>query len=181
MKTILCSNLVVLKACSVFLGLVFLAAGTGKLLGQGEFIHALEDTFLTPWTANLIASFLPWIEIGVGMLLVLGLVPYVTSTLSIGLACVFIISNSWTLGSNWQTLRCADCFGVWETHLGSLPPAAALSLDVVLLCLAVFILTQSPAYHIQVSGEKALTNRRWSENIKGKLVLIFSRQTGLTS
>ena len=145
LKTVRASKATIVKACAVLLGLVFLAAGTGKALGQSEFTHALEGLFFTPEMASIIAHSLPWLEISLGILLVIGIVPKITSALSIGLISGFIVSNSWVLMNGAQTaITCEYCFGIWEKLLGSLSPLQALFVDVALLGLALVILTQAP-------------------------------------
>ena len=145
LKTVRASKATIVKACAVLLGLVFLAAGTGKALGQSEFTHALEGSFFAPVMANIIARYLPWLEISLGVLLVMGIFPKITSALSIGLISGFIVSNSWLLMNGAQTaITCEYCFGIWEKFLGSLSPVQALFVDVALLGLALVVLTQAP-------------------------------------
>ncbi len=144
LKTIRISKTTIVKACAVCLGLVFLAAGTGKVLEPNEFTRALEGLFFTPEMASIIAHSLPWLEISLGILLVIGIVPKITSAVSIGLISGFIFSNLWLLMGSGAAITCGDCFGIWERFLGSLSPLQALFVDVALLGLALVVLTQAP-------------------------------------
>lgn len=144
MKAIGVSRSTAIRACSICLGLVFLTAGTGKALGQSEFTHALEGSFFAPAMASVVAHCLPWLEITVGMLLILGVLPRIVSALSVGMISGFVASNIWLLVSRpAAAIACGDCFGVWERILGSLSPVQALLVDLFLLGLAVVLLSRS--------------------------------------
>ncbi|MFC1870806.1 MauE/DoxX family redox-associated membrane protein [Chloroflexota bacterium] len=146
MQAVRPSKTTIVRVCAVILGLVFLAAGTGKVLGQIDFTHALESSFFAPAVAGIVARYLPWVEIGLGLLLVTGLVAKMTAILSVVLISGFITSNSWALITLPETaITCYDCFGVWETLLGYLSPTQALHVDLVLLSLALVILVLAPA------------------------------------
>ena len=131
MKALRIRKNTLVTACSIILGLVLLVAGTGKALGHTEFTQALEGSFMTPAMIHAIASYLPWLEISLGVLLLIGLIS------------AFIVNNSWALASDVQTpIKCDYCFGIWERILGSPSPLQALVIDLMLLCLALVVLTQ---------------------------------------
>lgn len=143
MKTIRIRRTTLVTVCAMSLGLVLLVAGTGKVLGQAEYTQALEGSFMTPVMIHTVAHYLPWLEISLGVLLLIGLLPRITSALCIGLISGFIVNNSWALASDAQTpIKCDYCFGVWEKILGSPSPSQALVIDLVLLCLALVVLSQ---------------------------------------
>ena len=126
---------------SVFLGLVLLAAGSGKLPGQTEFIDTLLGSFWTPAVAYLIGYCLPWIEVILGVLLLLGVFPRIVAALCLPLTAGFIANNSWALSQGMEQFpQCAECFGIWEEFLGAISPLQALCLDIVLFGLALIIL-----------------------------------------
>jgi len=130
---------------SVFLGLVLLASGSGKVPGQTEFIDALSQSFWTPTMAYLIGYCLPWVEIALGVLLLLGMFPRIVAALCLPLTIGFMASNSWALSQGIEQFpQCGDCFGVWEELLGAISPLQALCLDGVLFCLALIILLFYP-------------------------------------
>ena len=98
---------------SVFLGLVLLASGSGKVPGQTEFIDALLQSFWTPTMAHLIGYCLPWVEIALGVLLLLGVLPRIVAALCLPLTIGFMANNSWALSQGMEQFpQCGDCFGV---------------------------------------------------------------------
>ena len=130
---------------SVFLGLVLLVAGSGKLPGQTEFIDTLLKSFWTPPVAYLIGYCLPWAEVILGVLLLLGVFPRIAAALCLPLIAGFIANNSWALSRGMEQFpQCGQCFGIWEELLGAISPLQALCLDIVLLCSALIILLFHP-------------------------------------
>ena len=131
---------------SIFLALTLLASGTGKVPGQTEFIDALLQSFWTPATAYLIGYCLPWVEIALGGLLLLGIIPRIVAALCLPLTIGFIANNSWALSQGIKQLpTCAYCLGKWEELLGAMSPLQALHFDIVLFCLASVILLFHPS------------------------------------
>lgn len=129
----------------LFLGLVLLAAGSGKLPGQAEFIDTLLGSFWTPTVAYLIGYCLPWAEVILGAVLLLGVFPRIAAALSLPLVAGFMANNSWALSQGMEQFPlCGHCFGIWEELLGTISPLQALGLDIVLLCLALIILLFHP-------------------------------------
>ena len=149
MKTIRISRAAVVNVCAIILGVVFLVAGTGKALDQSEFVLALESSFLPSWLAAIVARSLPWSEILLGLLLVLGLFTRIASALSVVLISGFIFSNVWLLTNGGGTgITCGDCFGIWERFLGSLSPTQALLVDFALLGLSLVVLARTPGKQV---------------------------------
>jgi len=131
----------VVISAALLAGLVLLVSGTGKLPGQTEFVDALLKSFWTPNVARFIGSYLPWIELCLGALLVFGIFPRIAAVLCLPLIIGFIMNNSWALINGVEAFpECAYCFGVWEEFLGDLPPTGALVIDIVLLCLVLIVL-----------------------------------------
>jgi uncharacterized membrane protein YphA (DoxX/SURF4 family) len=135
--------LIVIVPC-LFLGLVMLVSGSGKLPGQTEFIDALLGSFWTPTVANLIGHGLPWVEIILGALLLLGLFPRIAAVLSLPLLAGFMGNNVWAISQGKGFGQCG-CFGVWESIFGAMTPFQALGLDITLLFLALIIILFHPA------------------------------------
>lgn len=79
---------------SIFLGLTLLASGSGKVPGQVEFIDVLLQSFWTPTVAYFIGYCLPWVEIALGILLLLGVFPRIVAALCLPLIAGFMASNS---------------------------------------------------------------------------------------
>jgi len=131
---------------SVFLGLTLLASGTGKLPGQMEFIDALLQSFWTPTVAYLIGYCLPWAEIALGAVLLLGVFPRIAAALCLPLIMGFMASNSWAISQGIEQFpSCAYCFGKWEELLGAMSPLQSLCFDIVLFSLALVILLFHPS------------------------------------
>ena len=143
-------NLVVFGP-SIFLGLALLASGSGKIFGQTisgqtEFIDILLQSFWTPTMAYLISYCLPWAEIALGVLLLLGVFSRIAAALCLPLTFGFMASNAWALSQGIEQFpACAYCFGKWEELLGVMSPLQALCFDIVLFCLAIVILLFHPS------------------------------------
>ena len=140
-------------ASAILLGLVLLVSGTGKLPGQTEFIDALLKSFWTPAVAFFIGTLLPWVEIALGALLILGIFPRIIATICLPLAVCFIANNIWAIANAAEFPHCAYCFGIWEEFFGVLSPLGALIIDIVLLGLALII--------VLLHREGFLTFRPW--------------------
>jgi len=135
----------VILGSSLFLGLTLLVSGSGKLPGQAEFIDALLQSFWTPPVAYFIGYCLPWVEVALGVLLLIGVFPRIAAGLSLPITAGFMANNSWALSQGIEQFpQCAQCFGIWEEWLGAISPLQALCLDVVLFCLALIILLLHP-------------------------------------
>jgi len=135
----------VVLGSSIFLGLTLLVSGSGKLPGQAEFIDVLLQSFWTPPVAYFIGYCLPWVEVALGVLLLIGVFPRIAAGLSLPLTAGFMANNSWALSQGIEQFpQCAYCFGIWEEWLGAMSPLQSLCLDVVLFCLALVILLLHP-------------------------------------
>jgi uncharacterized membrane protein YphA (DoxX/SURF4 family) len=129
----------------LFLGLTLMVSGSGKLPGQAEFIDALLQSFWTPSVAYFIGYCLPWVEVALGVFLLIGLFPRIAAGLCLPLIAGFMANNSWALSQGIEQFpQCAYCFGIWEKWLGNISPLQALCLDVVLFCLALIVLSFHP-------------------------------------
>jgi len=145
---------VVTFGSAMFLGLSLVAAGTGKLPGQAEFVDVLLRSFWTPGFAYFIGYGLPWLEIVLGALLLLGLFPRIAAVLCLPLLAGFIANNAWALNQGLEQFpQCGNCFGIWEEFFGALSPVQALCIDILLLIAALLI--------IFLHREGFLTFRPW--------------------
>ena len=144
---------------AILLGLTLLVAGTGKLPGQTEFVDALLKSFWTPAVAYFVAYLLPWLEVALGVFLLLGLFPRIVAALCLPLIAGFMANNSWALVNSVEGFpECGYCFGIWEQLLGAVSPLGALIIDIVLFCLALTVLL--------LHREGFLTFRPWFIRIK---------------
>ena len=94
----------------LILGGVLIAAGAlkvGNLQKSAMAVRAYE--MLPVWMANLLGYALPWIEIGIGLLLVLGALVKINGLLGalIMLAFIIAIAQAWARG---LSIDCG-CFG----------------------------------------------------------------------
>ena len=144
--------LIVIVPC-VLLGLVLLVAGIGKLPGlselgtfpgQDEFVSDLFGSFWTPTIAFFITDILPWVEVILGLALVLGIYPKIAAVLSLPLIVGFMTNNIWAI-SHGKTFGSCGCWGILETLFGSMTPPQALGMDIALLFLALTIIILHPA------------------------------------
>jgi uncharacterized membrane protein YphA (DoxX/SURF4 family) len=111
-------NLIVLGP-SIFLGLILVISGTGKVPGQTEFIDVLLQSFWTPALAYFIGYCLPWVEVALGLALLLGVFPRIAAALCLPLTIGFMMSNSLAISQGMEEFpSCAYCFGVWEKLWG---------------------------------------------------------------
>ncbi len=129
---------------STFLGLTMLLSGTGKVGGTMEFISLLLGSLLTPLVAYFIGYCLPWIEVTIGGLLLLGAFVRINAALCLPLTIGFMATNSWLLSKGIEDTSCYHCFGKWEELFWSLSPLQSLCLDIVLFCLALIIVLFYP-------------------------------------
>jgi uncharacterized membrane protein YphA (DoxX/SURF4 family) len=135
----------VILGLSLLLGLILVVSGAGKIPGQTEFIDALLQSFWTPQVAYFIGYCLPWVEVALGVLLLIGVFPRIVAGLCLPLTAGFMANNSWALSQGIErSPQCAHCFGIWEEWLGNISPLPALCLDIVLFCLALTILLFYP-------------------------------------
>lgn len=161
--------LIVIVPC-LLLGLVLLIAGIGKLPGlsdklgsfpgQGEFISDLLGSLWTPTVAFFISDVLPWVEVVLGLALVLGIFPRIAAVLTLPLIAGFMASNIWAI-SHGMAFGSCGCFGIFAKLFGAMTPWQALGLDIILLFLALTIILLNPFGF--------LTFRWWfSKDKKGK-------------
>jgi uncharacterized membrane protein YphA (DoxX/SURF4 family) len=135
----------VVLGSSIFLGLTLLVSGTGKLPGQAEFVDALLQSFWTPQVAYFVGYCLPWVEVALGVLLIIGVFSRIAAGLSLILTAGFMANNSWAISQGIEQFpQCAQCFGIWEEWLGSISPLQALCFDIVLFGLGLIILLLHP-------------------------------------
>jgi uncharacterized membrane protein YphA (DoxX/SURF4 family) len=102
---------------SILLGLIFVAAGLGKLLEQAEtpeIFHTLPAPFSTPALVGAVSSWLPIVELIVGLLLITSVATKPTAAFALALIVDFIATNSWLLIQGLGDEPCG-CFGIAET------------------------------------------------------------------
>ena len=116
---------------AVILGIIFVIAGTGKLL-LGHTAFTLPD-FVPQVLAEAIYTSLPYIEIVIGGLLISGIAVRFAASLSLLLILCFAVTNIYFI--NLGATGCSSCFGVF----GMLTPVNALIIDGVMYYMALFV------------------------------------------
>lgn len=140
------ARLIISLVAAILLGLTLLASGLGKLLAnlpaETEFIDKLIPAFfMTPTLAYFIGYVLPWIELSLGILLILSILPRLMAVLCLPLTFAFMANNSWMISQGMEEFpECAYCFGELEQILGALSPIQSLCIDIGLFALALTII-----------------------------------------
>lgn len=128
---------------SLILGSVLGAAGVGKLLYQTGNLRLLSysfPVFFPTAFARTIAILLPYAEVTVGLLLIIGIMAKLMGIFSAVLIAGFIAHNFWllSLGLGYQPCGCLGIVG--EIAQEKLLVIHALFIDVGMLGLALLIL-----------------------------------------
>jgi hypothetical protein len=111
----------------ILLGMTFIVAAAGKLMaGTSAFDLFAFPAFVPPALGKAIYYSLPYIELVVGGLLVIGLAVKFAAGISFLLIIGFITSNALLITQGAES--CANCFGL----AGSFTPTASLLLDGVM-------------------------------------------------
>ena len=132
-------------AAGILLGLIFIVAGLGKLPVQTEaymIIFGLQRALLHPTLANHIDTWLPRVELALGLLLIAGIATRFMTSFSSVLIAAFIFNNGWEIARGAGENPCG-CFGE-NSFLGYLSNTQALYLDIGMLALALIILFWYP-------------------------------------
>ena len=127
-------------SAGIILGLIFLAAGLGKLLNPMESsIIFVFPEFLPNAVDKFIYQWLPYVEIIIGVLLITGIIARLTASLALVLTLGLIASNSIMLVQGLGDKPCG-CFGEAERLAQlSLSVTGALYIDVVMLILGFMV------------------------------------------
>ena len=132
----------------IILGLIFVISGLGKLLSQAESFKTIFNPFpdfLAPVFAEAVFSWLPYIELIVGLLLIIGILAKLMAVFSLVLIAGFITNNSWLLSRGLGYEPCSGCFGIMERIIQvELSTVGALYMDIGMLALALIILLCYP-------------------------------------
>ncbi len=161
-----------LVAC-IIVGIIFLASGSGKVIGFGEvpgqtmeFIgFILPDALLKPGIVFfiydiLIPYILPWFELVLGCLLLIGFVPRLIAVLCVPLSLLLMANNLWAITQGMAKYTSCECFGIWENIFGELTPAQSLVIDILILVFALIIIFVHPG--------RFLASREWLANLGKK-------------
>jgi len=126
-------------AAAVVLAVVFLTAGVGKLMGQSAFLLNVSSFVLNERLAGAIASWLPWVELVLGAVLLIGFTPQLAGGVATVLVGAFIFHNTWMVSHGWGYQPCG-CLGVLDKLFqGKLSTVGSLYLDIGLFALALTV------------------------------------------
>ena len=103
----------------LFVGLVLVATGTGKLLDLAGFVEVVAAYRLMPaWGDRLVAYTLPFVELATGLGLLFGLRRRLAAASAVGLHALLVVVVLVTLWRGIPIENCG-CFGVfWARPLG---------------------------------------------------------------
>jgi uncharacterized membrane protein YphA (DoxX/SURF4 family) len=141
----------------IIVGVIFLISGSGKIFAFGEmpgqtmqFIGAiLPDAWLSPGLAYFLGEIffpyiIPWAELCLGVLLLVRIWPRFFAALTLPLIAAFMANNIWFIIQG-KPLDPCDCWGIWARLLGTPTHIKSLSIDIMLLVLALTIVFIHPA------------------------------------
>jgi uncharacterized membrane protein YphA (DoxX/SURF4 family) len=144
-----------LAAC-IFIGLLFLVSGSGKIFEFGmvpgqtlDFVaFILPESWLNEGMLMFLDILIGWIvplsELAIGLMLLAGFFPRIVAIFVIPLSLVFLANNIFSIYIGMNEYEKCTCFGIWGTIFGSLTPLQSMSLDIVLLILALIIIIITP-------------------------------------
>ena len=123
--------------CRLVLGGVFIYASLDKIANPAEFAKAIGNYHVLPFgLENLLALFLPWLELLTGILLIAGIMVDGATILIISMNIVFIFAISQALARG-ISIECG-CFSV-STEGGSSIGVQTILRDFVYLIMAFII------------------------------------------
>jgi uncharacterized membrane protein YphA (DoxX/SURF4 family) len=159
--------IVIIVVPCVLTGLLFLVAGIGKLPwlnevlgefpGQTEFFDVIFGP-IWPTVAFFINNIMHWVELVLGLALILSIYPRISAILTLPLTAGFMASNIYAI-THGETFDSCGCFGIFEKLFGNTTPLQALGMDIVLLFFALIIIFWYPA--------PFLSFQSWFARIKG--------------
>jgi len=124
---------------SILLALVFLTAAVGKLMGESAFLLTVSTYILGFEVSNFIATWLPWLELVLGLCLLVGIFPQIVSGITALLVAAFVMHNGWMIGQGLGYEPCG-CLGILDQLFrGSLSTIGSLYVDIALIVLALAV------------------------------------------
>ena len=124
---------------SLILGVIFLISGVGKLLAQEELFETFFPgflDFLSLEQTRLLFYGLPYVELVIGALLIIGVGTKLAAAFSLLLIGAFTASNVWFITHGMGFEPCG-CLGIFDRLFQSkLSTQQSLYLDIAMLTLA---------------------------------------------
>jgi uncharacterized membrane protein YphA (DoxX/SURF4 family) len=124
---------------SIVLALVFITAGVGKLLGQSAFLLTLSTYVVSQDIAAWVANWLPWVELVLGLCLLVGIVPQIAAGILVLVVAFFVMHSGWMIANGLGYQPCG-CLGVLDQVFGGqMSTVASLYVDIGLIILALAV------------------------------------------
>ena len=133
------------------MGLVFTVAGLGKLLRPGETFQLFSfPDYLPAALSRVVFIWLPYLELIVGLLLIIGVATKLVTSFATVLIAGFIANNVWLLTQGLGDKPCG-CFGMAERIAQArLSVLGSLYIDIIMLALVlvIFFYSQSRFFNV---------------------------------
>jgi uncharacterized membrane protein YphA (DoxX/SURF4 family) len=124
---------------SIALAVIFITAGIGKLIGQSAFLLSLSTYILSEQLAVWVATWLPWLELALGLCLLVGIVPQIAAGISVLLVAAFAMHNGWMIANGFGYEPCS-CLGVFERIFGgNMSTITSLYVDIGMMVVALAV------------------------------------------
>jgi uncharacterized membrane protein YphA (DoxX/SURF4 family) len=135
-------NRYTLLGVRLLLGGIFILAAAGKIPEQARFVDVVTQYGLLPWSlARAYGTILPWLELTIGIFLVLGFLPRLAAGISILMIISFIAANGTAVYShNYADCGCFGNIYYGTGHLTFIKSSDALVIDIVMVIIASIIL-----------------------------------------
>ena len=128
---------------SIILGIIFFISGIGKLLVEAELFETYYPAFLDFLTLNqvrLLFYGFPYVELAIGLLLIVGFATKLIAALTSLLIAGFIASNVWFITHGMGFEPCG-CLGIFDRLFQNrLSTQQSLYLDIAMLALVLITL-----------------------------------------
>ena len=127
----------------LILGIMFIVSAQSKLPHHSEFVIIVKDYELLPaWLASAYGNALPWIELLVGVYLVMGILTRLSAIICFLNGISFMVANITAIIRDHES--CGSCFG----DLVILPVYQAIIIDVLVLIASAILIFLPLKNHI---------------------------------
>ncbi len=122
----------------LLLGVIFIVSAVSKLPDHTKFVEIVKDQDLLPDAlATVFGNALPWIELIVGVYLLLGILRRTSALVALLMAISFMVANVNSLVNDKD--HCGNCFGDTVT----LTVTQGITIDIFILIAALVLLLAS--------------------------------------
>ena len=120
---------------SIVLAVILIAAGVGKLMGMNAFLLSLSTWFVNENIAVFMANGLPWVELVLGLCLLVGIFPQIAAGITALLVAAFAMHNGWMVANGLGFEPC-NCLGILQAVMGGMSTLTSMYVDIGLVVLA---------------------------------------------